>query len=87
MLDLLIEGELYAQEIVGRLGVAQSAVSRHLSQLERAGLVAVKLGAAQNTTPSMPTDWTRWRRRSGRKGGGAARALSGAGPVVHLIAK
>ena len=41
MLDLLLEGELYAQEIVGRLGVAQSAVSRHLSQLERAGLVTV----------------------------------------------
>lgn len=42
MLDLLLEGELYAQEIVGRLGVAQSAVSRHLSQLERAGLVTVE---------------------------------------------
>jgi DNA-binding transcriptional ArsR family regulator len=41
MLDLLLEGELYAQEIVGRLGVAQSAVSRHLGQLERAGLVTV----------------------------------------------
>ncbi len=41
MLDLLLEGELYAQEIVGRLGVAQSAVSRHLSQLERAGIVTV----------------------------------------------
>ncbi|MCC2629806.1 MAG: transcriptional regulator, ArsR family [Thermomicrobiales bacterium] len=42
MLDLLLEGELYAQEIVGRLGVAQSAVSRHLGQLERAGLVTVE---------------------------------------------
>ena len=42
MLDLLLEGELYAQEIVGRLGVAQSAVSRHLSQLERAQLVTVQ---------------------------------------------
>jgi DNA-binding transcriptional ArsR family regulator len=42
VLDLLLEGELYAQEIVGRLGVAQSAVSRHLSQLERAGLVTVE---------------------------------------------
>jgi DNA-binding transcriptional ArsR family regulator len=42
MLDLLLEGELYAQEIVGRLGVAQSAVSRHLSQLERAGLITVQ---------------------------------------------
>ncbi|MFN8594252.1 MAG: metalloregulator ArsR/SmtB family transcription factor [Thermomicrobiales bacterium] len=41
MIDLLLEDELYAQEIVGRLGVAQSAVSRHLAQLERAGLVTV----------------------------------------------
>ncbi|HEU5432143.1 MAG TPA: metalloregulator ArsR/SmtB family transcription factor [Thermomicrobiales bacterium] len=41
VLDLLAEGELYAQEIVGRLGIAQSAVSRHLAQLERAGLVDV----------------------------------------------
>jgi DNA-binding transcriptional ArsR family regulator len=42
MLDLLLEGELYAQEIVGRLRVAQSAASRHLAQLERAGLVTVE---------------------------------------------
>lgn len=42
ILDLLATGELYAQEIVGRLGIAQSAVSRHLSQLERAGLVRVE---------------------------------------------
>ena len=42
ILDLLAAGELYAQEIVGRLGIAQSAVSRHLAQLERAGLVAVR---------------------------------------------
>jgi len=42
ILELLAEGELYAQEIVGRLGIAQSAVSRHLSLLERAGLVTVR---------------------------------------------
>ena len=42
ILDLLREGQLYAQEIVGRLGIAQSAVSRHLSQLERAGLITVQ---------------------------------------------
>ena len=41
ILDVLAEGELYAQEIVNRLGIAQSAVSRHLSQLERSGLVEV----------------------------------------------
>ncbi|MGI8474776.1 MAG: ArsR/SmtB family transcription factor [Thermomicrobiales bacterium] len=42
VIDLLSTGELYAQEIVGRLGIAQSAVSRHLSLLERAGLVKVR---------------------------------------------
>jgi len=42
IIDLLGAGELYAQEIVGRLGLAQSAVSRHLAQLERAGLVLVE---------------------------------------------
>lgn len=42
MIDVLLEGELYAQEIVGRLGVAQSAVSRHLAHLERAGIVTVE---------------------------------------------
>lgn len=42
MIDLLLESELYAQEIVGRLGIAQSAVSRHLAQLERAGLITVE---------------------------------------------
>ncbi len=41
IVDLLLDGELYAQEIVSRLGVAQSAASRHLSQLERAGIVSV----------------------------------------------
>lgn len=41
ILDVLAEGDLYAQEIVNRLGIAQSAVSRHLAQLERAGVVAV----------------------------------------------
>jgi len=44
ILDLLGDGRLYAQEIVGRLGIAQSAASRHLAQLERAGLVAVAPG-------------------------------------------
>lgn len=42
ILDLLGDGELYAQEVVGRLGIAQSAVSRHLALLERAGLVRVR---------------------------------------------
>jgi DNA-binding transcriptional ArsR family regulator len=42
VIDLLAGGELYAQEIVGRLGIAQSAVSRHLSLLERSGLIRVQ---------------------------------------------
>ncbi|MEZ4499036.1 MAG: metalloregulator ArsR/SmtB family transcription factor [Thermomicrobiales bacterium] len=41
IVELLASGELYAQEVVGRLGIAQSAVSRHLSLLERAGLITV----------------------------------------------
>lgn len=41
ILSLLADGERYAQEIVAHLGVAQSAVSRHLSQLQRAGIVDV----------------------------------------------
>ncbi|CAA9542526.1 MAG: hypothetical protein AVDCRST_MAG59-962 [uncultured Thermomicrobiales bacterium] len=41
ILRYLAEGERYAQEIVGHLGIAQSAVSRHLSQMERAGLIGV----------------------------------------------
>ncbi len=44
ILELLGDGELYAQEIVGRLDAAQSAVSRHLTQLERAGLLTVRSG-------------------------------------------
>ncbi len=35
-------GELYAQEIVARLGISQSAVSRHLGMLEGAGVVRVR---------------------------------------------
>jgi ArsR family transcriptional regulator len=42
ILDLLGGERLYAQEIVGRLGLAQSAVSRHLAHLQRAGLVRVE---------------------------------------------
>ena len=42
ILEMLSDGEYYAQEIVSRLGIAQSAVSRHLSLLERSGLVAVR---------------------------------------------
>ncbi|CAN5552918.1 hypothetical protein BH23CHL5_BH23CHL5_05660 [soil metagenome] len=41
IVELLSTGELYAQEIVARLGIAQSAVSRHLSLLERACLIKV----------------------------------------------
>ncbi len=42
ILELLRERERYAQELVAELGATQSAVSRHLSQLERTGLVAVR---------------------------------------------
>lgn len=39
---MLGERELYAQEIVGNLGISQSAVSRHLGTLEAAGVVTVR---------------------------------------------
>lgn len=42
ILEMLADGEHYAQEIVSRLGIAQSAISRHLSLLERSGLVSVR---------------------------------------------
>jgi DNA-binding transcriptional ArsR family regulator len=42
ILEMLADGEHYAQEIVSRMGIAQSAVSRHLSLLERSGLVSVR---------------------------------------------
>jgi DNA-binding transcriptional ArsR family regulator len=42
IIELLSAGELYAQEIVGRLGIAQSAVSRHLALLERASVIRVR---------------------------------------------
>lgn len=42
IIELLSASELYAQEIVGRLGIAQSAVSRHLALLERASVIRVR---------------------------------------------
>jgi DNA-binding transcriptional ArsR family regulator len=42
ILDMLQEREHYAQEIVGKLGISQSAVSRHLSTLEAAQIVSVR---------------------------------------------
>ncbi|MBX6341476.1 MAG: winged helix-turn-helix transcriptional regulator [Thermomicrobiaceae bacterium] len=42
IIEMLQDGELYAQEIVGRLGISQSAVSRHLAMLEAADIVTVR---------------------------------------------
>jgi DNA-binding transcriptional ArsR family regulator len=42
IVEMLRDDELYAQEIVGRLGISQSAVSRHLSVLESADVVQVR---------------------------------------------
>ena len=64
VLDLLGGGEQYAQEIVGLLGISQSAVSRHLSQLERAGLVTVQ-----------PRGGMKYYALDGRRLEGLARAL------------
>jgi ArsR family transcriptional regulator len=51
ILRFLADGERYAQEIVGHLGIAQSAVSRHLSQMERAVSSGFRRGAASSSTP------------------------------------
>lgn len=42
IIEMLRERELYAQEIVGRLGISQSAVSRHLAMMEAAEIVSVR---------------------------------------------
>lgn len=42
IIAILRDSELYAQEVVARLGISQSAVSRHLSMLESAGIVRVR---------------------------------------------
>lgn len=42
IIEFLRNGERYAQEIVGMLGISQSAVSRHLAMLEAAGIVTVR---------------------------------------------
>ncbi len=42
IIEMLRDQELYAQEIVGRLSISQSAVSRHLSMLEAADIVNVR---------------------------------------------
>lgn len=42
IVEMLRGGEMYAQEIVGRLGISQSAVSRHLAMLETADIVTVR---------------------------------------------
>lgn len=42
IIEMLRDRELYAQEIVGRLSISQSAVSRHLSVLEGADIVKVR---------------------------------------------
>lgn len=42
VLELLRAREMYAQEIAQAVGLSQSAISRHLRQLEEAGLVRVR---------------------------------------------
>lgn len=42
IVEMLKDREMYAQEIVGRLGISQSAVSRHLAMLEAAEIVTVR---------------------------------------------
>jgi DNA-binding transcriptional ArsR family regulator len=46
ILDLLLQGESSVGELVGRLGLSQPGVSKHLRVLREAGLVSVR-GEAQ----------------------------------------
>ena len=45
IIDLLRDGERPVGELVGRLGVSQPAVSKHLRVLKEAGLVDVRVDA------------------------------------------
>jgi DNA-binding transcriptional ArsR family regulator len=45
ILDLLAQGELPVGDLVGRLGMSQPAVSKHLRVLRDAGLVTAKVDA------------------------------------------
>lgn len=74
ILDELAGGELYAQEIVNRLGIAQSAVSRHLAQLERSGLVEVRAKRGMKYYAVQP-DQLDALAMAIRQKGGAARAF------------
>jgi DNA-binding transcriptional ArsR family regulator len=45
ILDLLLDGEKPVSDLVGRLGLSQPNVSKHLRTLREAGLVAVRVDA------------------------------------------
>ena len=45
ILDLLLDGEKPVSVLVGRLGLSQPNVSKHLRALREAGLVAVRVDA------------------------------------------
>jgi DNA-binding transcriptional ArsR family regulator len=45
ILDLLLDGEKPVSVLVGRLGLSQPNVSKHLRTLREAGLVAVRVDA------------------------------------------
>lgn len=45
ILCALIEGERYVTELVGMVGLSQSALSQHLARLREAGVVSVRRSA------------------------------------------
>ncbi len=61
ILELLAQGELLAQEIIARLGLSQSSVSRHLKQLISAGFLLERRGEGANKLYRLNEariDWT-----------------------------
>lgn len=79
IVGMLREHELYAQEIVGRLGISQSAVSRHLATLEAAGLVSVR---PANGMKYYVVDRTRLRAVAGSLDALASVVMDGSGERV-----
>ncbi|MBN1857928.1 winged helix-turn-helix transcriptional regulator [Candidatus Bipolaricaulota bacterium] len=48
IVDLLSNGKLHCQEVIGKMELSQPAVSYHLGKLERAGLLIKQRNGATN---------------------------------------
>ncbi len=48
IVDLLSNGQLHCQEVIGKMKLSQPAVSYHLGKLERAGILIKQRNGARN---------------------------------------